>query len=156
MAGPRMTMNIAGKMKATVGKSILIGAFIAFSSAAACRFRRVSTACTRRMRPSEMPSWSAWMIARTNADELRRVDAMRQLLQRVLPRLADAHLAEREPELVDQRAVHVLDELRDRRVEAEARLDADGEQVECIRAARPAPHRAACRAREPTTKPGAM
>ena len=33
--GPRMTMNIAGKMKITVGKSILIGDFIAFSSAAA-------------------------------------------------------------------------------------------------------------------------
>ena len=35
IAGPRMTRNIAGKMKMTVGKSILIGAFIAFSSAAA-------------------------------------------------------------------------------------------------------------------------
>ena len=35
IAGPRMTMNIAGKMKSTVGKSIFTGAFIAFSSAAA-------------------------------------------------------------------------------------------------------------------------
>ena len=35
IAGPRTTMNIAGKMKPTVGNSILIGAFIAFSSAAA-------------------------------------------------------------------------------------------------------------------------
>src|SRR5207253_1719462 len=34
-AGPRMTTNIEGKMKSAVGKSILIGAFIAFSSAAA-------------------------------------------------------------------------------------------------------------------------
>src|SRR5438874_12359814 len=34
-AGPRMTMNIAGKMKTTIGNNILIGAFIAFSSAAA-------------------------------------------------------------------------------------------------------------------------
>ena len=51
-----MTTNIAGKMKSTVGKSILIGAFIAFSSAAACRRIRESAACTRRMRPSEMPS----------------------------------------------------------------------------------------------------
>src|SRR5581483_10697914 len=66
-AGPRTTMNIAGKMKTTVGKSILIGAFIACSSAAAWRLSRESTACTRRMRPSEMPSWSAWMIARTKA-----------------------------------------------------------------------------------------
>ena len=33
--GPRMTTNIAGKMKSAVGNIILIGAFIAFSSAAA-------------------------------------------------------------------------------------------------------------------------
>ena len=33
-AGPRVTRNIAGKMNTTVGKSILIGAFIARSSAA--------------------------------------------------------------------------------------------------------------------------
>src|SRR5581483_2821470 len=66
-AGPRMTMNIAGKMKSTVGKSILIGAFIARSSAAAWRRSRESAACTRRMRPSEIPSWSAWMTERTKA-----------------------------------------------------------------------------------------
>ena len=36
-AGPRMTMNIDGKMKMTVGNSIFTGAFIAFSSAAICR-----------------------------------------------------------------------------------------------------------------------
>lgn len=35
IAGPRMTRNIAGKMKPTVGKSIFTGAFIARSSAAA-------------------------------------------------------------------------------------------------------------------------
>ncbi len=34
-AGPRMTRNMAGKMKSTVGKSILIGDFIARSSASA-------------------------------------------------------------------------------------------------------------------------
>ena len=46
-------MNMAGKMKRTVGKSILIGAFIARSSAASWRRLRVSEACTLRMRPSE-------------------------------------------------------------------------------------------------------
>ena len=60
-------MNIAGKMKSTVGKSILIGAFIARSSAASWRRARVSAAWTLRIRPSEMPIWSAWMIERTNA-----------------------------------------------------------------------------------------
>ena len=49
-------MNIDGKMKMTVGNSIFTGAFIAFSSAAICRRWRVSTACTRRMRPSEIPN----------------------------------------------------------------------------------------------------
>ncbi len=66
-AGPSSTTNSAGKMKIAVGKSILIGAFIAFSSAAACLRIRESAACTRRIRPSEIPSWSAWITERTNA-----------------------------------------------------------------------------------------
>ena len=41
-----MTMNIDGKMNSTVGKSILIGAFIARSSASDCRRSRVSAAAT--------------------------------------------------------------------------------------------------------------
>ncbi len=41
-AGPSATTNIEGKMKITVGNSILTGAFIAFSSAASCRRRRMS------------------------------------------------------------------------------------------------------------------
>ena len=45
----------------------MIGAFMARSSAAAWRLFLVSVACTRRMRPSEMPSWSAWMIDRVKA-----------------------------------------------------------------------------------------
>src|SRR4029453_18785268 len=46
--------------------------------------------------------------------------------------LADPHLAEREAELVGERAFHVLGDLGDRAVEAHARLDAHGQQVECI------------------------
>ena len=83
-----------------------------------------SVACTRRMRPSEMPSWSAWMIARRERRDLGRRDALGQLLERVLARLADPHLAERERELLGERALHVLGQLRDGAVEAEAGLDA--------------------------------
>ena len=64
--------------------------------------------------------------------DLGRVDAPGELLQRLRARLADAHLAERERELVDERALHVLGQLRDRAVEAEAGLDADREQVERV------------------------
>ena len=117
-------MNIAGKMKITVGKSILIGDFIAFSSAAACRLRRDSAAWTRRSRPSEMPSWSAWMIARAEARDLRRGGTLGELLERVVARLADAHLTERVRELLGERAFHVLGQLGDRSVEAETGLDA--------------------------------
>ena len=67
-------MNIAGKMKSTVGKSILIGAFIALLLGQRTDgASRVSAACTRRMRPSEMPSWSAWISAPDERGQLRRV-----------------------------------------------------------------------------------
>ena len=128
-----MTRNIAGKMKSTVGKSILIGAFIARSSAAACLRRRASAAWTRRIRPRVVPSWSAWMIARVNARQLWCVDAVGHALERFGAALADPHLAQREAELLGQRAVHVLVQLGQRRVEAETGLDADREQVERVR-----------------------
>ena len=58
------------------------------------------------------------MIARVNDESLRRVDALGHPLERVLSALADPHLAEREPELLGQWALHVLGQLRDRTVEA--------------------------------------
>src|SRR5512132_3620070 len=122
-----MTRNIAGKMKSTVGNSILIGAFIARSSAAACRRSRASVAWTRRIRPSVVPSWSAWMIARVNAESS---GASTRSDMRLRAALADSHLGQRQAELLRQRALHVLVELGQRRVEAEARLDADREQVQ--------------------------
>ena len=148
-------MNIAGKMKSAVGKSILIGAFIAFSSAAAWRLCRVSVAWTRRIRPREMPSWSAWMIARTNDADLGRLDAVDHLPERLCARLADPHFAESEPELLDERPFHVLRQLLDRGVEAEAGLDADGKEVEASgSAARISSRRA--RALKDTTTSGSM
>ena len=126
-------MNIAGKMKITVGKSILIGDFIAFSSAAAWRLRRESAACTRRMRPSEMPELVGLDDRAGEARDLGRRRALGELLERVVAALADPHLAERERELLGERAFHVLGQLGDRAVEAETGLDRDGEQVERVR-----------------------
>ena len=85
------------------------------------------------MRPREMPSWSAWMTARTKFESSVASTRSAIFAQRGRAGLADADLAQHERELVDQRAVHVLGQLRDRGVEAEARLDADGEQVERVR-----------------------
>ncbi len=64
-AGPRMAMNRAGKMHPTSGKSILIGAFAAISSA---RWRRSMRSCsdwTWSTLEIETPSCSAWMMAPT-------------------------------------------------------------------------------------------
>ena len=73
------------------------------------------------------------MIARQNERDLGRGGALGELLERVVPRLADPHLAEGELELLGERSLHVLRQLRDRAVEAEPGLDADGEQVERVR-----------------------
>src|ERR671932_806394 len=98
-----MTMNIAGKMQVTVGKSIFTGAFIAFSSAASCRLLRESAAWTRRIRPSEIPSWSAWISARTNeassGEETERVRELRAHRLAALPRArADEEVRDEEAE----------------------------------------------------------
>ena len=132
-AGPSNTRNIAGKMNSTVGKIILIGAFIAFSSAAAWRRRRESAAWTRRMRPSEMPSCSAWTTARTKASSSGASTRVGHVLEGGLAGLADPDLGQQQRELLDERAVHVLGQLRDRAVEAQTGLDADREHVECVR-----------------------
>ena len=52
--------------------------------------------------------------------------------QRLASRATHADLGERLPELVDQRALHLLDDLGQRGVEAEAGLDRDGQQVERV------------------------
>ena len=55
-----------------------------------------------------------------------------ELLQGVVSRLADPHLAERERELVRERSLHVLGQLDDGAVEPETRLDADGQEIERV------------------------
>src|SRR5919198_60566 len=73
-AGPRSTTNMAGKIRKTRGKRILIGAFCARSSAFALRRRRISVARSRRICPIETPSVSPWTIERTN----ERMDGVSQ------------------------------------------------------------------------------
>ena len=133
MAGPRMTTNSDGKMQPTSGKSILIGAFAACSSA---RWRRSIRSCsdwTWSTFEIETPSCSAWMIAPMKFVSGCDLGARDDVAQRLAPRLADADLGEGAPELVDERALHLLDDLAQRGVEAEAGADGDREQVEGVR-----------------------
>ena len=62
-----------------------------------------------------------------------RSTRLRHLAERDRSRLADPELTEHERELVDDRALHVLAELAERRVEPEPCLDAHGNDVECVR-----------------------
>ena len=64
--------------------------------------------------------------------QLLGVDALGEPLERLGPALADPHLGQRQPELLGERAFHVLVELGERGIEAEAGLDAHGEQVERV------------------------
>src|SRR4051794_12551584 len=70
------------------------------------------------------------------ADEVReRLDfgPWDDVAERLATRLAHAHLGQRAPELVDERALHLLDDLAQRGVEAKAGADGDREQVEGVR-----------------------
>ena len=73
------------------------------------------------------------MIARVNEETSGVSARSAEAPERLAAALADPHLRERQPELVRERALHVLGQLGDRPVEAEPGLDADGEQVERIR-----------------------
>ena len=133
MAGPRMTMNIEGKMQPTSGKSILMGALAAISSA---RWRRSMRSCsdwTSRTLAMATPSCSAWMMAPMKL--VRAGTLVRPTISLRASRrgLADPDLGQRSAELVGQRALGLLDDLAQRGIEAEAGLDRDGEQVEHVR-----------------------
>ncbi len=80
-----------------------------------------------------MPSWSAWTTARTNDESSGASTRGGHVLEGGLPRLADPDFGEQERELPNERAGHVLGQLRDRAVEAETCLDADCEDVQCVR-----------------------
>ena len=133
MAGPSTTTNIDGKMKITVGNSILIGAFIArLLSGLLAAEARVGGLDAED--PSERDAELVGLDDGAHeSGQLRRRDAFGELLERVLAALAYAHLAKHERELLGEGAVHVLGHLRDGAVEAEACFDADGEQVERVR-----------------------
>ena len=127
-----MTMKSAGKMKSAVGKSILIGAFAASSSASERRRREVVGQVAQRLAERE----TELLALDQRPDErghLGRVEALGHALERTLAPLADAKLRQDERELVGERAARGLDEPRDRPVEPEPGLDRDGKQVECVR-----------------------
>ena len=125
-------MNMAGKMNATVGKSILIGAFMARSSAGGLP---LETGVGRLHAQDASERRAELVRLHDRPDERRhlgRSGPLGQLLQRIRPALADPHLAERQLELLGERARHVLGQLRDCSVEAEAGLDAHRQQIERV------------------------
>ena len=125
-------MNSDGKMHPTSGNSILIGAFAAFSSA---RWRRSIRSCsdwTCSTLEIETPSCSAWMTAPMKLRERRDLGARDDVPQGLAPRLADADLGQRPPELLGERSLELLDHLAQRAVEAEARTDGDRQQVQRV------------------------
>ena len=79
-----------------------------------------------------MPSWSAWMIERAKVVVSFMSSRSARFLSAFARALADPHLVQHDPELLDQRALHALAHLDDRGVEAEARLDGDRQQVEHV------------------------
>ena len=126
-------MNSDGKMHPTSGNSILIGALAACSSA---RWRRSMRSCsdwTCSTLEIETPSCSAWMIAPmklVSGDDLGPGD---DVAQRVSTRLPDTDLGECPPELIGQRSLELLDDLREGSVEAETGSDGDRQKVEGVR-----------------------
>ena len=120
-------------MQKISGMVIFTGTCCAFSSARWRRLTRISWDWTRSTWAIGMPKASACTMAltkvRTSATLVR--SAMRT--QRRRPALPDLHLPQHPGELVRERALGVAGHLLDRRVEAEAGLHADGEQVDRVR-----------------------
>ena len=92
-----MIRNIAGKMKSTVGKSILIGAFMARSLGG----RLTAQSRVGGLDAQDPAQRRAELIGLDDRAgerrELRRVDALGHPLERVRPALADPHFAEVRP-----------------------------------------------------------
>src|SRR3990172_919419 len=127
-AGPRMTMNRDGKMQPTSGKSILMGALAAISSA---RWRRSMRSCsdwTWSTLLIETPSCSAWMMAPMKLE--RAGTSVPATMSRSASGLPAADLRQPSAELIGQGTLGLLHALAQRGVEAEAGADGDGEQVE--------------------------
>ncbi len=110
-------MKIVGKMQPTIGKSILIGALAAASSAR----------CLRSMRSCCDWTWSTLRDRHAKllglddgADEVGdrlRIGSLGHVAEGIAPGSSHADLGQRLPELVDERPLHLLDHLGQGRVE---------------------------------------
>ena len=132
-AGARMTMNITGRMKIAIGKSIFTGAFCARSSACICRRCRKSAAWARRMPASDDPSWSDASTALAKRDHVLAAHALGEAAHGGPPGLADSQHRQDPAELFREWPVVRLREVVHRRVEAHSGLDRDGELVDEVR-----------------------
>ncbi len=134
-AGPRITTNMAGKMKRTVGKSTLVAAIWAFSSACCIRLVRNASEWTRSDLTRPAPYRSAWMMTRGQAADLLQVGTLAHLPQGFAARPAKLDLALDEMQLGGehgmgrpQLAGHSLQGPR----QAQAPLQADHQDVEGV------------------------
>ena len=119
-------------MKIASGKIIFSCSWAAFSSARWRRRTRICSACTVSTLVTLTPSCSACRIGADEVVQVGHLRAQHHVLQRVAARAADAHLGQHARELGRQRVVALFDQALNRGVEAEARLDADDQQVERI------------------------
>ena len=110
-AGPRITMNSAGRMQKISGKRIFTGTFCASSSARCERLIRISRACTRSTLAMGMPKASACTIAVTNPLQLGHVRSLAEGAHGVAAAGADLHLLQDAEELVRKRPFGVPGDL---------------------------------------------
>ena len=136
IAGPRITTNMAGKMKSTSGKTSLIVVLAAASSARWRRLVRSVSACTRSACAIEVPKRSVW-ISMATSDLMSCRPVARPGCGAPLPAAVPARISRfTSAELLAQDRADPVDLFRDphqRLVEPESRLDADHQQIERVR-----------------------
>jgi hypothetical protein len=126
-------MNSDGKIQNTNGKTIFTGAAKAFSWARWRRLTRISSACTRSTRAIVTPNASACIIAsRNDRSSSRSVRSVRWRMasRRLTPTRVSWSIRKNSSESGPGDGLHDASEGR---VETEARLDADHQQVERVR-----------------------
>ena len=122
--GPMMTTHSAGKMKIASGKISFSWSCAAFSSA---RCRRSDAHLLGLHRQHLGHADTELLRLQDRADEVVQVGHLcpqHHVLQRVAARATDPHLGQHARELGRQRVVAFFDQALNRRVEAEAGLDA--------------------------------
>ncbi len=132
-AGPMTTMKSAGRMQKINGKRIFTGTFCAISSARWLRFTRRSLGLHAQHVRDRDTEGVGLHHRRDEPAQFRDVRSLGDSAQRVDSGQADLHLLEHSKQLFGQRTSGVAGDLRQRRVERQAGLDRDRQQVHRVR-----------------------